>query len=66
MVPVAVLFAAATFILVYLGIAPGGAYNQNGDFRWGPVTVAPEDRNFVAGWAAWNFTGYEARRLSGI
>jgi len=61
MVPVAVLLAAVTFILVYLGIAPGGAYNQNGDFRWGPVTVAPDDRNFVAGWAAWNFTGYEAR-----
>ena len=60
-VPVAVLFAASTFISVYLGIAPGGTYNQNGDFRWGPVTVASDDQNFVAGWAAWNFTGYEAR-----
>ena len=60
-VPVAVLFAASIFISVYLGIAPGGTYNQNGDFRWGPVTVSSDHQNFVAGWAAWNFTGYEAR-----
>ena len=60
-VPVVALLAASTFISVYLGIAPGGTYNKNGDFRWGPVTVASDDQNFVAGWAAWNFTGYEAR-----
>ena len=59
--PVVALFAAAAFISVYLGVAPGGHYEEDGDFRWGPITLASEDRNFVGGWAAWNFGGYESR-----
>ena len=59
--PVVALVGAATFISVYLGVAPGGSYEEDGDFRWGPITVASTDRNFVGGWAAWNFGGYESR-----
>ncbi len=59
--PVLALVAATAFVSVYLGVAPGGSYEEDGDFRWGPFTVASEDRNFVAGWAAWNFSGYESR-----
>ena len=60
-VPLIALLSACTFVSVYLGIAPGGNYDKNGDFRWGPVTIGATDQNFVAGWAAWNFTGYESR-----
>ena len=59
--PLLACIAACIFVSVSLGIAPGGSYEEDGDFRWGPVTVASKDRNFVAGWAAWNFTGYESR-----
>ncbi|HJL99075.1 MAG TPA: hypothetical protein QF846_05415 [Acidimicrobiales bacterium] len=59
--PILACIAACIFVSVSLGIAPGGSYEEDGDFRWGPVTVASKDRNFVSGWAAWNFTGYESR-----
>jgi len=59
--PILVVIAVCLFVAVSLGIAPGGSYEENGDFRWGPVTVSAKDRNFVSGWAAWNFTGYESR-----
>ncbi len=54
------LMSALAFIAVYLGVAPGGAYTD-GDYKWGPVTVSSGDRNFVSGWAEWNFSGYEGR-----
>ncbi len=59
--PVLALVAATAFVSVYLGVSPGGSYEEDGDFRWGPFTVASADRNFVGGWAAWNFSGYESR-----
>ncbi len=59
--PVLACLAACIFVSISLGIAPGGSYEEDGDFRWGPVTVSSKDRNFVSGWAAWNFTGYESR-----
>ena len=59
--PILAGLAACIFVSVSLGIAPGGSYEENGEFRWGPVTISAKDRNFVSGWAAWNFTGYESR-----
>lgn len=59
--PILTALAACLFLAVSLGIAPGGSYKENGDFRWGPATVSTKDRNFVSGWAAWNFAGYESR-----
>ncbi len=59
--PILAGLAACIFVSVSLGIAPGGSYEDNGDFRWGPVSISAKDRNFVSGWAAWNFTGYESR-----
>ena len=54
------LIVAGGFIAFYLGDAPGAS--QDGDsYRWGPLTVSNGDRNFVAGWANWNFDGYEGR-----
>ena len=61
MTPILAGLAACIFVSVSLGIAPGGSYEENGEFRWGPVTISAKDRNFVSGWAAWNFTGYESR-----
>ena len=59
--PILIVLAASAFVAVHLGIAPGGSYNSKGSFRWGPFTVSAEDANFVSGWAAWNFGGYESR-----
>jgi len=54
------LIVASGFIAFYLGDAPGAS--QDGDsYRWGPLTVSNSDRNFVSGWANWNFEGYEGR-----
>ena len=61
MTPILAGLAACIFVSVSLGIAPGGSYEENGEFRWGPVTISAKDRNFVSGWAAWNFSGYESR-----
>ncbi len=58
--PVLAYFAAFGFVALYLGILPGQRYTEN-EFRWGPLTVDQSDRNFVQGWASWNFTGYEQR-----
>lgn len=55
------LVMAVLFIGVYLGVAPAGAFDENGVYRWGPVSVSSGDRNFVTGWAEWNYTGYEGR-----
>ncbi len=57
--PVATL-AAIGFVALYLGILPWQRFD-NGEYRWGPLTVDQSDRNFVQGWANWNFTGYEQR-----
>ena len=59
--PIVAGLAACVFLSVSLGIAPGGSYEEDGDFRWGPVSISAKDRNFVSGWAAWNFAGYESR-----
>ncbi|WP_419839961.1 glycosyltransferase [Candidatus Poriferisodalis sp.] len=61
LVPVAALVAAAGLLAVQLGDAPGTRLDADGAYRWGPFTVSPDDRNFVGGWARWNFRGYEQR-----
>ncbi|MDG2112271.1 MAG: hypothetical protein P8N02_06625, partial [Actinomycetota bacterium] len=43
------------------GVAPAGAYDEGGVYRWGPLSVGSGERNFVSGWAEWNFSGYEGR-----
>lgn len=59
--PVMALIAAVGLLLLRFGDAPGGRLDTKGDFRWGPLTVSADDRNFVSGWARWNFRGYEGR-----
>ena len=59
--PVVALAAAAGFLALQSGDAPGGRLDAEGAYRWGPFTVSAEDRNFVSGWAHWNFRGYEGR-----
>ncbi len=60
-VPVAALAAVAGLLSLQLGNAPGARLDADGAYRWGPFTVSAEDRNFVSGWARWNFRGYEGR-----
>ena len=59
--PLGALVAALCLIALFLGNSPGGGYSSDGAYRWGPFTVSAEDRNFVSGWARWNFRGYEGR-----
>ncbi len=61
LVPVAALVAAVGLLALRFGDAPGGRLDASGAYRWGPLTVSAEDRNFVSGWARWNFRGYEGR-----
>ncbi len=61
LVPVAALVAAVCLLALRFGDAPGGRLDASGAYRWGPLTVSAEDRNFVSGWARWNFRGYEGR-----
>ena len=58
--PLAVGLAALIFTALYLGILPGQRYSD-GEYQWGPLVVDQSDRNFVQGWASYNFTGYEQR-----
>ena len=60
-VPVAALAAVTGLLSLQLGSAPGARLDADGAYRWGPFTVSAEDRNFVSGWARWNFRGYEGR-----
>lgn len=59
--PIVALVIALAGTSLYLGTSPGGSYDADNNFRWGPVSVSAEDRNFVSGWADWNFSGYENR-----
>ena len=59
--PVVVLIAALGLLLLRFGQLPGGGHDASGAYRWGPLTLSSEDRNFVSGWARWNFRGYEGR-----
>ncbi len=59
--PVVALISALGLLALRFGDAPGGRFDASGAFRWGPLTVSSEDRNFVSGWAGWNFRGYEGR-----
>ena len=61
LVPVVALAVVASLLSLQLGNAPGARLNADGAYRWGPFTVSAEDRNFVSGWARWNFRGYEGR-----
>ena len=58
-IPVVALIAALGLLLLRFGQLPGGSRDAGGAYRWGPLTVSSEDRNFVSGWARWNFRGYE-------
>ena len=60
-IPVVALIAALGLLLLRFGQLPGGSRDAGGAYRWGPLTVSSEDRNFVSGWAEWNFRGYEGR-----
>ena len=62
--PIVALVIALAGTSLYLGTSFGGSYDEDNDFRWGPVSVSAEDRNFVRGWADWNFSGYENRAAS--
>ena len=62
--PIVALVVALAGTSLYLGTSFGGSYDEDNDFRWGPVSVSAEDRNFVRGWADWNFSGYENRAES--
>jgi hypothetical protein len=62
--PIVALVVALAGTSLYLGTSVGGSYDADNDFRWGPVSVSAEDRNFVSGWADWNFSGYENRATS--
>ncbi len=59
--PPVALVVAVLFVGLYLGANPGGAYDDSGVYRWGPVSMSSGERNFVSGWAEWNFSGIEAR-----
>ena len=59
--PVAALVLAVGLLALRFGDAPGTTLDAEGDYRWGPLTVSSDDRNFVSGWARWNFRGYEGR-----
>lgn len=58
---VAALVATAGLLALRFGDAPGTRLDAEGAYRWGPFTVSADDRNFVSGWARWNFRGYEQR-----
>ena len=58
---VAALVLALGLLALRFGDAPGTRLDAEGDYRWGPLTVSGDDRNFVSGWARWNFRGYEGR-----
>lgn len=59
--PVVALAAAAGLLSLQFGNWPAGRRHADGAHRLGPFTVSAEDRNFVHGWADWNFRGYEGR-----
>ncbi|MCB0993045.1 MAG: hypothetical protein KDB16_18855, partial [Acidimicrobiales bacterium] len=46
---------------LHLGLLPGGSTTADGGYAWGPLRVSADDRNFVSGWANWNFSGYERK-----
>ena len=60
-VPAVALAVAMGLLALHLGNAPGARLDAEGAYRWGPFTVSADDRNFVSGWARWNFRGYEER-----
>ena len=59
--PVVALAAAAGLLSLQFGNWPAGRSDAGGAHRLGPFTLPAEDRNFVPGWAEWNFRGYEGR-----
>ena len=59
--PVVALLAGLGLLALRFGDVPGTRLDASGDSRWGPFTVSADDRNFVRGWARWNFRGYEGR-----
>ncbi|MCY4517260.1 MAG: glycosyltransferase [Acidimicrobiaceae bacterium] len=59
--PVVALVGGIGLLALRFGDIPGTRLDAQGDYRWGPLTVSADDRNFVRGWARWNFRGYEGR-----
>ncbi|MCP4957854.1 MAG: hypothetical protein GY925_01155 [Actinomycetia bacterium] len=60
-VPVLVFLFGYGYTSLHLGLLPGGGNTDDGGYAWGPLRVSADDRNFVSGWANWNFSGYEEK-----
>lgn len=60
-VPVFVFLFGYGYTSLHLGLLPGGNNTADGGYAWGPLRVSADDRNFVSGWANWNFSGYERK-----
>jgi hypothetical protein len=60
-VPVVSFVLAYGYTGLHLGQLPGGSNTAEGEYAWGPLRVSADDRNFVSGWANWNFSGYERK-----
>ncbi len=56
-VPAVVFIAVFFTVAMPLGAVPGGDRGDDGAYAWGPIST--KQRNFVPGWAHWNFSGYE-------
>lgn len=59
--PVLALALGYGYTGLHLGQLPGGNTTDDGGYAWGPLRVSADDRNFVSGWANWNFSGYERK-----
>jgi hypothetical protein len=55
------VFCAMAIAGVHIGSFPGGHDTADSGYRWGPFGVSSEDRSSARSWAAWNFSGYEAK-----
>ncbi len=61
LIPVLALVAAIGLLALRFGGPPGSNIDEEGVVRWGPFALSPDNRNFVTGWASWNFSGYEEK-----
>jgi hypothetical protein len=56
---VAAAVVAAVLVALPLGTLPFGSDTDRGGYRWFGFEVS--ERSFVRSWAAWNYSGYEAK-----
>jgi hypothetical protein len=63
---VAVVAASIGAMSFHLRNLPGGRYDSQGRYTWGPFTAGADDpAGFVSSWALWNFKGYEEKAAYG-